>query len=480
MKRLSALPKTRDRLLFRVEVRPSIASRSQGRVSAGGAIFRCALGPAGIVSTKREGDGATPRGVFLLRRLWIRADRRARPPTGLPARVTRRDDGWCDAPGHRLYNRLVRLPFPASHETMWRDDGLYDLVVEIGFNDRNPRPGKGSAIFLHAARPGFSPTAGCVALAPAVAAPADRSDWARDAARDRGFAAQASGAGLTLAAAGARSDEIVRSRDPLANLCADGQFPYHSRPKERRGSGDPIGPCSEGTRTMSDFNRNAWGQTTLGQTTTQGAVVDEGLRAYMLRVYNYMSLGLAITGVAAIGAYMLAVTTDPSVAAGKVGNMMLTSFGVALFTSALKWVVMLAPLGMVFFLSRGCTTMSATGRADRLLALRGADGPVAVVDLPGLYRAARSRRCSSSRPPPSARSVALRLHDEARPDRDGLVPDDGPVRHHHRDAGEHLPAVLDGAVRRLGDRRADLRGPHRLRHAAHQGDVLRDGRRRAR
>lgn len=154
------------RRLVRIEVRPLCLNRAQGRVSAGGATWPCALGPAGVVPDKREGDGATPRGAFLLRRLWRRADRVSRPPTGLPVRVTRREDGWCDAPGHRRYNTLVELPFSASHETMWRDDGLYDLVAEIGWNDRAPRPGKGSAIFLHAARPGFTPTAGCVALAP--------------------------------------------------------------------------------------------------------------------------------------------------------------------------------------------------------------------------------------------------------------------------------------------------------------------------
>jgi len=112
---------------------------------------------------------------------------------------------------------------------------------------------------------------------------------------------------------------------------------------------------------MSDFNRNSYGQTTYGQTATQGAVVDQGLRSYMLSVYNHMALGLAFTGLAAIGAYMLAVTTDPAMAAGKVGNIMLTSFGVALFTSALKWVVLFAPLGMVFFLSARIHTMSKTG-----------------------------------------------------------------------------------------------------------------------
>lgn len=156
------------RRLARLDVRPAAADRARGRVSAGPVSWPCALGPAGITRDKREGDGATPRGAFALRRLWRRADRARPVPTGLAARVTRRSDGWCDAAGHRLYNRLVTLPFPASHETLWRDDGLYDLVAEIGWNDRSPRPGKGSAIFLHAARPGFTPTAGCVALAPAV------------------------------------------------------------------------------------------------------------------------------------------------------------------------------------------------------------------------------------------------------------------------------------------------------------------------
>ena len=100
-----------------------------------------------------------------MRRLWLREGRGPRPATGLPTRLATPRDGWCDAPGHRLYNRLVRLPFPASHETMTRDDGLYDLVVEIGYNDRAPRPGRGSAIFMHVARPNYTPTAGCVALA---------------------------------------------------------------------------------------------------------------------------------------------------------------------------------------------------------------------------------------------------------------------------------------------------------------------------
>ena len=103
---------------------------------------------------------------------------------------------------------------------------------------------------------------------------------------------------------------------------------------------------------MSDFDRT----TTAAQygrplTGAEAAVVDVGLRAYMLRIYNYMVLGLAITGFAALGIYMLSVTTDPALAVAKVRNIMLTNVGYALFVSPLKWAVILAPLALVFFLS---------------------------------------------------------------------------------------------------------------------------------
>ena len=112
---------------------------------------------------------------------------------------------------------------------------------------------------------------------------------------------------------------------------------------------------------MSDYQRNAYGRAGYGGASVPSAAIDPGLRSYMLSVYNYMALGLAFTGLAAIGAYVLAVTTDPSMAAGRIGDIMLTSFGVALFTSALKWVVLLAPLGMVFFLSARMHKMSVGG-----------------------------------------------------------------------------------------------------------------------
>lgn len=124
----------------------------------------CALGRGGVVTDKREGDGATPIGSFALRRVFYRADRMALPATALDVTSIAPSDGWCDDPASADYNRLVRLPHVASHETLWRDDALYDLVVVLGHNDDPPRPGAGSAIFLHVARPDYAPTEGCVAI----------------------------------------------------------------------------------------------------------------------------------------------------------------------------------------------------------------------------------------------------------------------------------------------------------------------------
>lgn len=131
-----------------------------------GRTLRCALGRGGVVPAgrKREGDGGTPTGLLKLRRLHYRADRLAIPRAAVPKLPIAPDDLWCDDPGHAAYNRPVRRPFEASHEEMWRQDELYDLVGELGWNDAPPVAGRGSAIFLHLARPDYGPTAGCVAL----------------------------------------------------------------------------------------------------------------------------------------------------------------------------------------------------------------------------------------------------------------------------------------------------------------------------
>jgi len=137
----------------------------EGWLDAAGQRFRCALGKGGITRDKQEGDGATPTGRFALRRLLYRPDRLTPPECRLTAGAIAPDDGWCDDPNHSDYNLPVKLPHQARCERMWREDEVYDLVVPLGYNDDPPVPGKGSAIFLHVARPLYVPTEGCVALA---------------------------------------------------------------------------------------------------------------------------------------------------------------------------------------------------------------------------------------------------------------------------------------------------------------------------
>jgi L,D-peptidoglycan transpeptidase YkuD (ErfK/YbiS/YcfS/YnhG family) len=126
---------------------------------------RAAIGRSGIGDKRREGDGVTPLGTFPVRSLFYRADRMADPQTALSLSRILPGDGWCDAPDDPRYNRWVREPYAASHESLWRDDALYDLIVVLGFNDDPVVAGRGSAIFLHVARPDYGPTEGCIALA---------------------------------------------------------------------------------------------------------------------------------------------------------------------------------------------------------------------------------------------------------------------------------------------------------------------------
>jgi L,D-peptidoglycan transpeptidase YkuD (ErfK/YbiS/YcfS/YnhG family) len=147
-----------------VQVRSLSAASTKGWVECGPLRLPCALGRTGQKAHKREGDGATPIGCWPMREVYHRADRLKSPFTRLPVRHIRRDDGWCDHVGDRNYNRRVRHPYSGSAERMWRDDALYDVVVVLGFNDRPRVQGLGSAIFMHVARDGFQPTAGCIAL----------------------------------------------------------------------------------------------------------------------------------------------------------------------------------------------------------------------------------------------------------------------------------------------------------------------------
>ncbi len=145
-----------------------------------GKIYACAIGKAGFSADKKEGDNCTPTGTFPLREVWYRADKMDAPKTALPLRIITQNDGWCDDVSSEEYNRhMLRHPFERRNpenkaldssfrwndaEMLWREDDLYDVVVVIGYNDAPVVADKGSAIFMHIAKPAYAGTEGCVAL----------------------------------------------------------------------------------------------------------------------------------------------------------------------------------------------------------------------------------------------------------------------------------------------------------------------------
>jgi L,D-peptidoglycan transpeptidase YkuD (ErfK/YbiS/YcfS/YnhG family) len=151
-------------LLSRITVHRKPGDVRRGWLTAGTWAIPVAIGRGGIKANKREGDGGTPRGQFRLRRLWWRADKHPRPATSLPAKRIGADDGWCENPADRHYNRPVKVPQQSDADRLKRKDDLYDFIIEIDHNTQPRVAGRGSAVFIHAARPGFAPTAGCVAL----------------------------------------------------------------------------------------------------------------------------------------------------------------------------------------------------------------------------------------------------------------------------------------------------------------------------
>jgi L,D-peptidoglycan transpeptidase YkuD (ErfK/YbiS/YcfS/YnhG family) len=154
----------RRKSLEKLTVRRKPGTSTRGWLMAGPWTLPVALGRGDIGANKREGDGGTPRGVFHPVRLWWRPDRGPRPATKLPVRRILPDDGWCEDPSDRRYNRPVRVAAGSVADRLTRTDALYDLIVEIDHNTRPRVAGRGSAVFIHLARPGFAPTAGCIAL----------------------------------------------------------------------------------------------------------------------------------------------------------------------------------------------------------------------------------------------------------------------------------------------------------------------------
>ncbi len=149
-----------------VTVRRCSSSLSRGHLEAGNRLIPCALGRNGMTASTLEGDGATPIGDYRFLRAFYRPDREKPRPTGLPLDRITPDFGWCDAPDDGNYNRAVKLPYPASHEKMYREDRLYDWCLLFDQNYSQRMRNRGSAIFFHVAREDFAPTQGCIAIQP--------------------------------------------------------------------------------------------------------------------------------------------------------------------------------------------------------------------------------------------------------------------------------------------------------------------------
>ena len=146
-------------------VRPAPGKKTRAIVQVGPLRIQAAIGRTGRTSRKREGDGATPIATMPLLSGFLRGDRVAQPQSALPLKRIQPSMLWCDAPEHPSYNQLVRAPFKPSHEEMQREDELYDICLVLDWNVTSRRRQAGSAIFFHLTRPGFEPTAGCIAIA---------------------------------------------------------------------------------------------------------------------------------------------------------------------------------------------------------------------------------------------------------------------------------------------------------------------------
>jgi L,D-peptidoglycan transpeptidase YkuD (ErfK/YbiS/YcfS/YnhG family) len=126
-------------------------------------IFKCAVGKNGIKSKKKEGDKSTPSGKFSLGKLYYRADRVKKPITQISTRIINKNMGWCDDSKSKYYNKEILVDKKVKHEKLFRKDSTYDYFIVINYNTKNPKPFKGSAIFLHLTK-NYSGTLGCIAL----------------------------------------------------------------------------------------------------------------------------------------------------------------------------------------------------------------------------------------------------------------------------------------------------------------------------
>ena len=126
--------------------------------------LQCALGINGLTDNKKEGDLSTPSGTFRFNKVYYRADKLGKMNFKINSSVIQTNDGWCDDQESEFYNRFIQFPFSDSAEHLYRDDDVYDIICVLDYNTSPIIYGRGSAIFLHVAKPNFVGTEGCIAI----------------------------------------------------------------------------------------------------------------------------------------------------------------------------------------------------------------------------------------------------------------------------------------------------------------------------
>ena len=126
--------------------------------------LKCSIGKSGLTNFKKEGDLATPKGLFKLGLLYYRKDRIKLLKCKIKKKVIKKSMGWCNDSRSKKYNREIYFPFKYSAEKLYRRDRIYDIFINIKYNHSPIIKEKGSAIFLHLSNKKYKPTSGCVAI----------------------------------------------------------------------------------------------------------------------------------------------------------------------------------------------------------------------------------------------------------------------------------------------------------------------------
>ena len=126
--------------------------------------LKCSIGKSGFTHSKKEGDLTTPKGLFGLGLVYYRKDRIKSVKCKIKKRIIRKNMGWCDDAKSKKYNQEISFPFNYKAEKLYRSDKIYDIFINIKYNQSPIIKGKGSAIFLHLSNKKYKPTKGCIAI----------------------------------------------------------------------------------------------------------------------------------------------------------------------------------------------------------------------------------------------------------------------------------------------------------------------------